>query len=190
MMKLLKRFVIILLFLPLLVVFPGTGTPGQNFTTKKNFSDFDYYVNSDVYGELDYDFNNRAPVFGYATKSTKINSPFGWRYDPISGIKSLHNGTDFACRYGEPIYASAPGKVVISSVDPWGSLVIEIQHSKGISTRYLHQQKNLVEVGDIVARGEQIAECGATGYATGSHCHLGLKIDGEFVDIVPYIKRK
>lgn len=188
-MKLIRKLAVFLLVIPFFAIAPGTGVPGQNVSTKANFAEFTYQVNYDVNGPKDYEFNNRAPVFTYGTISKKVNSPFGYRYDPITGIRSLHNGVDFACKLGEPIYASAPGKVIISTIDAWGSLLIEVQHSQGISTRYLHQSVNLVNVGDVVARGQQIAVCGQTGRATGPHLHLGLKIDGVFTDILPYLQR-
>lgn len=188
-MKILRKLIFMLFVVPFFVIVPGTGSPGQSLTTETNFSEFTYQVNYDVNAPMDFEFNNRAPEFSYATNSTKVNSPFGYRYDPITGVRTLHNGVDFACRLGDPIYAAAPGKVIISTIDPWGSLLIEIQHSQGISTRYLHQSRNLVNVGDVVARGQRIADCGQTGRATGPHLHLGLKIDGKFVDILPYLKR-
>lgn len=107
----------------------------------------------------------------------------GYYARPVSGgvrTQGLHghNGIDIAAPIGTPIYASAPGKVILSSSGGWnggyGNLVI-ISHANGTQTVYSHNSKNLVTVGQTVARGEKIALMGATGKATGSHVHFEIR---------------
>ncbi len=189
-MKKIGKFIVTLIFFPILMGLMGAGSSsGGNLSTDSSFGEFVYSTNNDLNRPSLFDktMNNRVPSLDYATDRTRINSPYGWRYDPISGKKTLHNGTDFACRYGDPIYASASGKVTKKYIDIYGSLVLEIEHAVGISTRYLHMQKFLVDQWDYVSQGDTIAECGSSGYSTGAHLHLGLKIDGELVDITPYL---
>lgn len=108
----------------------------------------------------------------------------GYYIRPIrNGFRSqdLHgyNGIDLADRIGTPIYASAPGTVIVSvSNGGWnggyGNFII-ISHSNGTQTLYSHNYKNLVRVGDFVDQGQQIATMGATGHATGPHVHFEVR---------------
>lgn len=116
-----------------------------------------------------------------------ISSPFGERIDPITGKRELHKGIDFAGQSGSPIHAVAAG-VVVSSGDQgsYGNL-IEIQHDDGYITRYAHNQKNLVQPGDRVKKGDLIALMGSTGRSTGYHLHLEVVYQGEAINPARYM---
>lgn len=100
----------------------------------------------------------------------------------IGGVKSqgLHgyNGVDLAAPSGTPIYASASGKVIVSSSGGWnggyGNFII-ISHDNGTQTLYAHNSQNLVSVGAYVDQGQKIALMGNTGKSTGSHVHFEIR---------------
>ncbi|MEG0833291.1 MAG: M23 family metallopeptidase, partial [Oscillospiraceae bacterium] len=90
--------------------------------------------------------------------------------------------------YGTPIYAADNGTVTISTTLPWdyGTYVM-IDHGNGMSTVYGHNSANLVEVGDVVARGQLIGLMGSTGNSTGNHCHFEVRLQGVRVDPAIYL---
>lgn len=112
----------------------------------------------------------------------RISSNFGVRPDPWTGVKRFHKGLDIAAPVGTPVKAAAAGKVAFSGwADGYGRLVT-IDHGDGTITRYGHNGLNLVQVGDAVTAGQQIALVGATGRATGPHLHFEVERNGETVD--------
>ncbi|MGZ8994417.1 MAG: M23 family metallopeptidase [Burkholderiaceae bacterium] len=107
-----------------------------------------------------------------------IGSGFGWRSDPFSGDMSHHSGIDFAAPSGTPIHAAAGGVVVVAEYHPvWGNFV-EVDHGNTMLTRYAHASRLNVAVGDIVKRGQKLAEVGSTGRSTGSHLHFEVHHQG------------
>lgn len=128
-------------------------------------------------------------VAGRPVKKGWISSRYGRRTDPFTGQSAFHGGVDFAGKEGTEIYAVAAGVVTWSSErNAYGNLV-EINHGGGFSTRYAHNKKNLVKVGDVVKKGEVIALMGATGRATGPHVHFEVFKHGRAVDPATYIQR-
>jgi murein DD-endopeptidase MepM/ murein hydrolase activator NlpD len=107
-----------------------------------------------------------------------IGSGFGWRSDPFSGEMSHHSGIDFAAPIGTPIHAAAGGVVVVAEHHPvWGNLV-EVDHGNSLLSRYAHASRLSVAAGDIVKRGQKLAEVGSTGRSTGSHLHFEVHHQG------------
>lgn len=107
-----------------------------------------------------------------------IGSGFGWRSDPFSGEMSHHSGIDFAAPAGTPIHAAAGGVVVVAEYHPvWGNLV-EVDHGNSLLSRYAHASRLNVAAGDIVKRGQKLAEVGSTGRSTGSHLHFEVHHQG------------
>ena len=122
-----------------------------------------------------------------APGNTIITSPFGMRFHPILHYYRSHNGIDIGTPMGAPIVASNPGTVITASyVGTYGNVVM-IDHGGGVVTAYAHGSKILVEVGQVVERGEVIMEAGSTGLSTGPHLHFEIKINGTFVDPLPYV---
>jgi murein DD-endopeptidase MepM/ murein hydrolase activator NlpD len=105
-------------------------------------------------------------------------SGFGWRIDPITGQVALHEGIDFIAETGTPIRAAAAGVVVTAEHHPAYGKMIEIDHGAGLMTRYAHASKLMVKPGQLVKRGENIAEVGSTGRSTGSHLHFEVRQNG------------
>lgn len=104
-----------------------------------------------------------------------ISSPVGWRKDPINGEIKYHAGTDIAAPLGTPIRAVASGQVIESGPKGTYGNAVVIQTEDGRKMLYAHNNQNFVQVGDWVSQGEQIAEVGATGRATGPHVHFEVK---------------
>lgn len=113
-----------------------------------------------------------APVDG------AVGSGFGFREDPLTGRTALHTGLDFPADIGTPIHAAAGGVVVLAEADAAYGLAVQIDHGNGLVTRYAHTSKTLVQVGDLVKRGQVIAEVGNSGRSTGPHLHFEVLLDG------------
>lgn len=105
-------------------------------------------------------------------------SGFGFRTDPFTGQPALHTGLDFPAEVGTPVMAAAGGVVLLTEVHPQYGRVVEIDHGQGLVTRYAHTSKVLVHTGDIVKRGQTIAEVGSTGRSTGPHLHFEVRVEG------------
>jgi len=106
------------------------------------------------------------------------SSNFGWRIDPFTGKNAMHEGVDFMAPTGTPIMASASGIVVYSGFHPQYGNMVEIDHGNDIVTRYGHASRLLVKIGQVVRRGQEIAEVGSTGRSTGSHLHFEVRFKG------------
>ena len=105
-------------------------------------------------------------------------SSFGWRIDPITGQKAMHEGVDFLVDTGTPIHAAAGGLIVFADSHPQYGYMVEIDHGNDFTTRYAHASKLLVKAGDLIQRGGIIAESGSTGRTTGPHVHFELRYKG------------
>jgi len=125
---------------------------------------------------------------GRPVRAAYVSSRFGPRIDPFSGRRALHRGVDFAGAPGTPVVAVAAGIVTWSGPRAGYGVMVEIDHGNGLVTRYAHNAENLVELGDVVTRGQPIARLGATGRATGPNLHFEVLHDGEAVDPLPFIE--
>jgi murein DD-endopeptidase MepM/ murein hydrolase activator NlpD len=105
-------------------------------------------------------------------------SSFGWRLDPFSGRNAFHEGIDFASPTGTPIIAAAGGVVIAAEYRHEYGNMLDIDHGNDIVTRYGHASKLLVKVGDIVKRGQHVANIGSTGRSTGPHLHFEVLVKG------------
>lgn len=117
------------------------------------------------------------------------SSSYGWRHDPILGIRAFHSGLDFSAATGEPIKATASGIVTASGIAPDYGKFIKIKHGDGLETRYAHASKLLVKEGDIVSKEQIIALVGSTGRSTGPHLHYEIRLRGQSLDPRQYIKK-
>ena len=107
-----------------------------------------------------------------------ISSPFGWRSDPIKGIRRQHDGIDLPAYLGASVYATGTGTVSIAGwVNGYGNLV-EIAHLGGVRTRYGHLSRILVLRGMVVTQGQSIGAIGSTGRSTGPHLHYEVRVHG------------
>lgn len=118
-----------------------------------------------------------------------FTSGFGVRSDPFHAGAAMHPGIDLAGAYGTPIYATADGTVLRAGWNSGGyGNLVEIDHGRGITTRYGHMSAILVHPGDRITRGQQIGRMGSTGRSTGNHLHYEVRIDGRAVNPIPFMK--
>lgn len=110
--------------------------------------------------------------------AANLGSAFGWRIDPISGGSALHTGLDFQADQGTPILSAAGGVVVTQEFHPAYGNMIEIDHGNELITRYAHASKTFAKRGDLIKRGQKIAEVGSTGRSTGPHLHFEVWVQG------------
>ena len=121
-------------------------------------------------------------------KGMSFTSGYGVRSDPFRGRAAMHAGIDLAGPVGTPIYATADATVDRSQwANGYGNL-IELNHGRGIQTRYGHLTRSIVRAGQRVKRGDLIGYMGSTGRSTGSHLHYEVRIDGKAVNPVPFME--
>lgn len=111
-----------------------------------------------------------------------LGSAFGWRIDPLNGRSALHTGLDFPAEPGTTILAAAGGVVVTQEYHPAYGNMVEIDHGNDLVSRYGHASRVMVKKGDLVRRGQKIAEVGTTGRSTGPHLHFEVLVQGVFQD--------
>lgn len=132
--------------------------------------------------------HNESRPQGLPVESGWISSLFGHRRDPITGRRTRHEGIDFAAKPGTHVMSVGSGIVVTSGhLGAYGNTV-EVNHGNGYVTRYAHNQRNVVKVGDRVNKGEVIAKVGSTGRSTGPHLHFEVFYNGNVVDPQRYIQ--
>ena len=128
-------------------------------------------------------------VFAWPTPGyTRITSKYGMRTHPITGVYKLHTGVDIGAPMGASFVAANDGVVVKAGYNgAYGNMVI-IDHGGGIQTLYAHGSVIMVNVGEVVKKGETVVlKVGSTGYSTGAHAHFEVRINGKTVDPMPYI---
>ncbi|RZN26364.1 M23 family metallopeptidase [Bradyrhizobium sp. Leo121] len=126
----------------------------------------------------------RKPVIG----EVEFTSGFGVRTDPFLGRPAMHTGLDFRAAMGDPVRATANGKVVSSGWAGGYGRMVEVDHGNGLSTRYGHLSEINVKVGETVKIGQVIGAVGSTGRSTGPHLHYETRIDGDAVDPQKFLR--
>jgi murein DD-endopeptidase MepM/ murein hydrolase activator NlpD len=111
-----------------------------------------------------------------------LGSSFGWRIDPLNGRSALHTGLDFPAEPGTSILSAAGGVVVTQEYHPAYGNMVEVDHGNDLVTRYAHASRVLVKKGDLIKRGQKIAEVGTTGRSTGPHLHFEVLVQGVYQD--------
>lgn len=118
-----------------------------------------------------------------------MTSGFGWRRSPFGRTWRFHSGLDIAGRRGTPVYAAAPGRVIVAGYNSGYGRMVEIDHGFGISTVYGHCNSLKVSKGDQVEAGQLVSTIGSTGRSTGPHLHFEVRLDGHPVDPIDYLPR-
>ncbi len=130
----------------------------------------------------------KTPFAEPVKSAFRFTSGYGHRRDPKTGGTRMHEGTDFASATGTPIYATADGVVTHAGWQSGYGRLIKIKHEFGIETRYAHLNKISVNVGERVSRGDRIGDMGNSGRSTGTHLHYEVRIGGESVNPMKFIK--
>ncbi len=115
-------------------------------------------------------------------RNTYITSGFGGRADPFDGGSAFHKGVDFHANVGDPVMSVADGVVSYAGVRGGYGNVVEVDHGNGYVTRYAHNSRLVVKVGDLVRAGQQVAKAGSSGRSTGAHVHFEVWADGRVVN--------
>ena len=124
------------------------------------------------------------PVIGEAD----MTSPFGMRKHPIFKRLAIHTGVDLRGDTGEPVRATATGKVTIAGRQRGYGNMVEISHGNGLATRFGHLSEISVKVGQVVRIGEIIGSIGSTGLSTGPHLHYETRVNGQPVDPQKFLR--
>jgi murein DD-endopeptidase MepM/ murein hydrolase activator NlpD len=111
-----------------------------------------------------------------------ISSGFGPRLHPILGVRKLHTGVDIAVPVGTPVEVVAPGTVRRVSEDGVNGRMVVVDHGHGVTTAYCHNTELLVQLGQVVQRGDRVARSGNTGRSSGPHLHFQLELADRPVD--------
>ncbi len=130
----------------------------------------------------------KAPFANPVHSAVRFTSGYGNRRDPKSGGRRQHNGVDFAGPQGTDIFATADGVVTHAGWQSGFGRLVKIKHAFGIETLYAHNTKINVKVGQRVSRGDHIADMGSTGRSTGTHLHYEVRVNGNPVNPMTYIK--
>ena len=127
--------------------------------------------------------NKEASPGGQPLDDAWISSSFGNRTDPFTGRRAFHSGIDFSSGgAGSDINSIAAGVIVWAGPRGNYGQTVDVDHGNGYMTRYAHASKVMVEVGDVVEKGETIALVGSTGRSTSPHLHLEVYKNGRIVN--------
>ncbi len=185
---------------------PPSGGPATTTseTSKKSFAQLLIEI-TQLENTLSYEENQlhmlESLTLGHHIESTRylsgrpiakgwLSSYFGMRKDPFNGKPAMHKGIDFAGKEDGDIIATASG-VVSWADDRYGyGQLIEINHGDGLKTRYGHNKTLLVNVGDVVTKGQVIALMGSTGRSTGPHVHYEILHNNKQINPLKFVYRK
>ncbi len=170
--------------LPAAAVQAQTGTDGQNVASANQFHAlFMSWKKLDAMEKGVISIPSIKPISSFT-----FTSAFGVRSDPFRGDPTMHAGIDLASPTGTPIYATADG--VVGRAEWYGGYgnMVDIEHGKGIATRYGHMSRIVAHPGERVKRGDLIGYVGSTGRSTGSHLHYEVRIDGRAVNPIPFLQ--
>ena len=159
-------------------------------------SDFDKYLDEMIsnLAEKNNDLNNIYKIVnnmemkeqfypsGKPTKKGYISSEYGNRKNPISKKMHFHKGVDIAYKIETDIQSLAAGEVTYSGKKYGYGNLVEVTHLNGYVTRYAHNNRNLVKLGDLVRKGQIIAKMGSTGHSTGPHVHLEVLKNNKHIN--------
>ena len=133
------------------------------------------------------ELNKQVYPAGSPVQTGWISSYFGDRSDPFTGFTEFHKGLDIAAPAGTRVDAVAAGLVTWAGPRSGYGNMVQVNHGNGLSTRYCHNEKLLVKVGDLVHKGETIALVGSTGRSTGPHLHFEVLKNGAEVNPLPFV---
>lgn len=169
--------------------YSGTGGPltPLQFSTRGGEVDPDAARANGILSSMD-----RLNLYRIAAERIPFDMPVRSNFRFTSGFGMrwgrMHNGTDFAAPIGTPIYAPADGVVTFAGWSSGYGRLVKVQHAFGIETRYAHQNRIRVEVGQRLSRGDRIGDIGNSGRSTGPHLHYEIRVGGRPVNPMIYIR--
>jgi murein DD-endopeptidase MepM/ murein hydrolase activator NlpD len=131
---------------------------------------------------------NNVPVRKPISGEIDLTSGFGLRMDPFVRAMAMHTGVDFRGTTGDPVRATANGRVTTAGWNGGYGKMVEIDHGNGLSTRYGHLSEILVKPGQSVRSGQIVGRVGSTGRSTGPHLHYETRVDGEAVNPQKFLR--
>ena len=130
----------------------------------------------------------KLPIYSPIKVSNRFTSGFGYRKDPKTKKKTMHHGVDFAAPKGTLIYSTGDGIVTHAGWKGGYGLLVTIKHAFGFQTRYAHNSRIYVKVGNRVSRGDKISAMGSTGRSTGTHLHYEVRRNNKPLNPTTFIK--
>ena len=130
----------------------------------------------------------KLPIYSPIQVSNRFTSGFGYRTDPMTKKKTMHHGVDFAAPKGTLIYSTGDGIVTHAGWKGGYGLLVTIKHAFGFQTRYAHNSRIYVKVGNRVSRGDKISAMGSTGRSTGTHLHYEVRRNNKPLNPTTFIK--
>ena len=127
---------------------------------------------------------------GWPVKGGWVSSNFGSRMHPVTGKKQFHKGVDIPGKVGADVLSVADGVVIRSENSSDYGWLVEIDHGDNYTTLYSHNKSNAVAVGEMVKKGQTIAEIGSTGRSTGPHVHFEVHKKGRVINPLKYLYKK
>jgi len=185
---------------------PGVGGPSPAIVDNSQISEIDFVADMEQLSKalqtretqltvLESLYLNRAldqdaSPTGRPVRQGWISSYFGKRVDPFTGREAFHEGLDLAGKMGSDVLAIADGVVTWSGWRYGYGRMVEVKHGNGYVTRYGHNQRNLVQAGDVVRRGQTLALMGSSGRSTGPHVHLEVLKNDHHINPLQYVLRR
>jgi len=114
----------------------------------------------------------------------RLTSAYKWRWG------RMHTGIDLAAPYGSPVRTVADGKILSAGYEGGYGKIVKVQHDDGTVTYYAHNSRLLVASGERVQAGDMIAAEGSTGHSTGPHVHFEVRIDGNPINPIPWLRKR
>ena len=152
--------------------------------TPQGRTTFDFYANAD-YTAVERRAFLRV-LFRRPVENTAVSSGFGWRRNPVTGVRSFHGGADFPATRGTEVLAARSGTVIDQGNHVRYGRYVLLEHENGYTTFYGHLQSISVELQDTVRSGSMIGRVGNTGLSTGPHLHFEIRMEGVPLDPVPH----
>lgn len=144
---------------------------------------------SDLLSKIELSRNLQPHLWPVINERTFVTSPFGWRKNPMGGKPTdFHPGVDLAGQWDAPIVAAADGVVSYVGYRFGYGRMVELTHANGFVTRYAHMDKALVRNNQTIHAGEVVGLMGSSGRSTGPHLHFEVRLDGQPINPLPFIK--
>jgi murein DD-endopeptidase MepM/ murein hydrolase activator NlpD len=171
---------------------PGLGGPFVPVSGRIEQNAFDRQLQRIQMARADVERLNRTlttvPIRVPMPGDVETSSGFGVRLDPFLRQPAMHTGLDFRAGSGEPVRATAGGKVTSTGWNGGYGRLVEIDHGNGLSTRYAHLSEILVAEDQVIRPGQIVGRVGSTGRSTGPHLHYETRVDGEAVDPQKFLR--